>query len=101
MGKPLPRRDKEREVVHPLHPSKKTTAHGENHTMYSQTGEKRGVENLGRKLSIIMGIFLPSAGESRLYSVLYGGSFQICAFQRLVHKEETDGIYSQCGKSVD
>lgn len=63
------RRGKEREGVHPLHPSKKTTAHGENHTVYSQTREKR-VENLGRKLSIIMGIFLPSAGESRLYSVL-------------------------------
>lgn len=79
MGKPLPRRGKEREVV-PLHLSKKATAHGENHSVYSQSGEKRGVENLGRKLSIIMGIFLPSAGESRLYSVLYGGSFQICAF---------------------
>lgn len=69
--------------------------------MYLQTGEKRGVESLRRKLSIIMGLFIPSAGESQLYSALYGGSFQICAFYRLVHKEETDGIYSQCEKSVD
>lgn len=85
MGKPLPRRGKKKGQGKRGGPSaspfqKKPTAHGENHTVYSQTGEKRGVENLGRKLSIIMGIFLPSAGESRLYSVLYGGSFQICAF---------------------
>lgn len=83
MGKPLPRMGKKGQGKRggpPLSPFQKTTAHGENHTVYSQTGEKRGAENLGRELSIIMGIFLPSAGESRLYSVLYGGSFQICAF---------------------
>lgn len=84
MGKPLPRRGKKKgqgKRGGPVpSPFQKTTAHGENHTVYSQSGEKRGVESLGRKLSIIMGIFLPSAGESRLYSALYGGSFQICAF---------------------
>lgn len=58
------RRGKEREVVQSLHPSKKPPHMEINHSVYSESGEKRGVESLGRKLSIIMGFFCRQLGKA-------------------------------------